>query len=198
MVAKMTAENMTSLTPSPCHALVLARMPKPLKSDAFELAAKMWGAEDVYLWLEHVDPVDYIRGLSAAASAGITDSVELLISVTDCAQMDSEPLRWAAQENNTDCVRVLLPHSNPKDCDSEALQWACHHQNTKMADMLIPVSDCVVVRNQFTTQPKSGRKESTQSLEFLEGRISILQRNTLLNHLNVDAYTLANSMKRKI
>lgn len=189
IVAKMAAENMTHYTPSPCHALVLSKMPADLKKDAFILAARMWGAEDIYLWLEHIDPNDYILGLSEAAVAGITDSVELLIPLTDCTQMESEPLRWAAHENNLDCVRALLPHSNPKDCDSEALQWACHNQNAQMVDLLIPVSDCTVVRNHFTAQPQAGRMENTQGLDFLDSRINLLQRNRLMVHLDDSART---------
>lgn len=196
IVAQMAAENMTHYTPSPCHALVLSKMPAELKKDAFILAARTWGAEDVYLWLEHIDPNDYILGLSAAAEAGITDSVELLAPLTDCTQMESEALRWAAQENNLDCVRTLLPHSNPTDCRSEALHWACYHQNAEMADVLIPVSDCWVVRNQFTAKPHSGIKESTQCLEFLDSRINMLQRNRLLEHLGEDGTGVR--LKKKI
>ena len=195
-VAKMAAENITHYTPSPCHALVLSKMPAGLKKDAFIMAARMWGAEDVYLWLEHIDPNDYILGLSAAAEAGITDSVELLIPLTDCTQMESEALRWAAQENNLDCVRTLLPHSNPTDCRSEALHWACYHQNPQMADLLIPVSDCTVVRNQFTAHPQSGKKEDTRGLEFLDSRINLLQRNRLVKHLDEDGTGVR--LKKKI
>lgn len=183
IVAKMLAENMTHYTPSPCHALVLSKMPVGLKNDAFVLAAKMWGAEDLYLWLEHIDPKDYILGLSAAADAGITDSVKLLAPLTDCTQMDSEPLRWAAANNDFGCVKVLLPYSNPKDYESEALYWACYYNNAEMADLLIPVSDCELLR----TQLKEGRlKESGSSIEFLDQRISVLQRNDLTQHLNVE------------
>lgn len=182
IVAKMLAENMTHYTPSPCHALVLSKMPKELKKDAFVMAAKMWGAEDLYGWLEHIDTKDYIFGLSAAADAGITDSVELLAPLTDCTQMDSEPLRWAAANNDTDCVKILLPHSNPKDHDSEALYWACYYRNTELTDLLIPVSDCALLRNELQN---NRLQESALCIEFLDERESVLQRDYLIDHLNV-------------
>jgi len=197
IVAKMAAENITHYTPSPCHALVLSKMPAGLKKDAFVLAAKMWGAEDLYLWLEHIDPKDYILGLSAAADAGITDSVELLAPLTDCTQMDSEPLRWAAANNDTDCVKILLPYSNPKDCESEALYWACYYKNTELADLLIPVSDCVSLRAQFEDRLP---QENQSCVDFLDQRISVLQRVRLTDRLNIELSEQIKtaSAKRKI
>lgn len=197
IVAKMMAENMTHFTPSPCHALVLSKMPAGLKKDAFVLAAKMWGPEDLYLWLEHIDSQDYILGLSAAADAGITDNVKLLAPLTDCTQMDSEPLRWAAANNDTNCVKILLPHSNPKDYDSEALYWACYYRNTELSDLLIPVSDCVVLRNEL----QNNRFEESQScVDFLDERISVLQRDILSHVLdNTGSSNMVNTtIKRKM
>lgn len=197
IVAKMIAENMTHLTPSPCHALVLSKMPPALKKDAFVMAARMWGAEDLYGWLEHIDAKDYILGLSAAADTGITDSVELLAPLTDCTQMDSEPLRWAAANNDTKCVKILLPHSNPKDYDSEALYWACYYRNTELADLLIPVSDCVVLRKELQN---NRLKESQSCVDFLDERVSLLQRNILSHVLdNTDNNNVINTtIKRKM
>lgn len=186
IVAQMAADKITHYTPSPCHALVLSKMPAALKKDAFVLAAKTWGAEDLYLWLEHIDPKEYILGLSAAAEAGIIDSVELLAPLTDCTQMDSEPLRWAAANNFTDCVQALLPHSNPKDYESEALYWACYYKNREMADLLIPVSDCALLH---TNLKKRTFRKSDSCIEFLDERISVLQRDNLIAHLDHALHT---------
>lgn len=196
IVAKMLAENMSHYTPSPCHTLVLSKMPKGLKNDAFVLAAKMWGPEDLYLWLEHIEPKDYILGLSAAADAGITDSVNLLAPLTDCTQMDSEPLRWAAANNDMGCVKALLPYSNPKDCESEALYWACYYKNPEMADLLIPVSDCISLRVRL----EDGQLQESQScVDFLDERTSVLQHVYLTDRLNIElSETIKTAPKRKM
>ena len=87
----------------------------------------------------HID--DYSEALQWAAYYGHTESVEILIPVSDLTAANSCALQWAAGNGQTECLKLLINVSDLTAANSCALQWAAYNGHLECVKLLIPVSD---------------------------------------------------------
>lgn len=109
-------------------------------------------------------PCDW-NALTAAATHGHVECVELLIPFSSATRGGSLALTMAAYHGHEECVKRLIPVSAPKAADSRALRHAASHGRADIVGLLIPASDPKVRNSEaLRVAAKKGHAECVELL----------------------------------